>query len=170
MQAFVDTVGRISVFLGKACGVFYLSAIALSLYEVFTRYALGAPTSWTSETIMMLVATAWLLCVGAVTQQRRHITVTTMELLVGEKLWRRMTKIAIVLSMVGVAGLIIMLWGPMVKILQAPQTSGSAFDPPTPTYIKTMFVVAACLYFLQLLANLLTPARKLSEPTELGVE
>ena len=170
MQAFVDTVGRISVFLGKACGVFYLSAIALSLYEVFTRYALGAPTSWTSETIMMLVATAWLLCVGAVTQQRRHITVTTMELLVGEKLWRRMTKIAIVLSMVGVAGLIIMLWGPMVKILQAPQTSGSAFDPPTPTYIKTMFVVAACLYFLQLLVNLLTPARKLSEPTELGVE
>lgn len=170
MRAFVDIIGKISVFLGKACGAFYLAAIALSIYEVFMRYAFGAPTSWTSETIMMLVATAWMFCVGAVTQQRRHITVTTMELLVGEKLWNRMTKVAILLSMIAVAGLTVMLWGPMVKVLQAPQTSGSAFDPPSPTYVKSMLVVAASLYFLQLLANLLTPAQKVSEPTELGVE
>ncbi|MEM8951327.1 MAG: TRAP transporter small permease subunit [Pseudomonadota bacterium] len=170
MKTFVDVMGKISVFLGKACGPFYLAAIALSVYEVFTRYALGAPTSWTSETIMMLVATAWLLCVGAVTQQRRHITVTTMELLIGEAAWNRMKKIAIAISMVGVAGLVIMLWDPMVKVLQAPQTSGSAFDPPSPTYIKTMFVIAAIIYFLQLLANLLTPSKELSKPTEMGVE
>jgi TRAP-type C4-dicarboxylate transport system permease small subunit len=170
MKMFVETVGKLSVFLGKACGAFYIAAIALSFYEVFMRYALGAPTSWTSETIMALVATAWLFCVGAVTQQRRHITVTTMELLVGDAVWNRMKKIAIFISMVGVAGLIVMLWGPMVKILNAPQTTGSAFDPPTPTYIKTAFVVAACLYFLQLAANLFTPSKKLAEPTEIGVE
>ena len=170
MQAYVEFMGRLSVFLGKACGVFYLAAIGLSVYEVFMRYALGAPTSWTSETIMMLVATAWLFCVGAVTQQRRHITVTTMELLVGEVIWNRMKKIAIAISMVGVGGLIIMLWGPMQKVLKSLQTTGSAFDPPSPTYIKVAFVVAACLYLLQLLANLLTPDSKLAEPTEMGVE
>jgi TRAP-type C4-dicarboxylate transport system permease small subunit len=170
MERFVQGVGRLSVFLGKACGVFYLAAISLSIYEVFMRYALDAPTSWTSETIMMLVATAWLFCVGAVTQQRRHITVTTMELLVGERLWRKMKKIAIAISMIGVAGLIVMLWGAMVKVLNAPQTTGSAFDPPSPTYVKTAFFVAACLYFLQLLANLLAPSETLREPTEIGVE
>ena len=137
---------------------------------LFMRYAMNAPTSWTSETIMMLVATAWLMCVGAVTQQRRHITVTTMELLVGEKNWKRMQKIAILLSMIGVAGMIWMLWGPMVKVLNQPQTSGSAFDPMAPTYIKTLFVVAGVLYFAQLLANLLTPSKDLAAPTELGVE
>jgi TRAP-type C4-dicarboxylate transport system permease small subunit len=170
MDWFVQAMGRLSVFLGKACGVFYLAAISLSIYEVFMRYALDAPTSWTSETVMMLVATAWLFCVGAVTQQRRHITVTTMELLVGEQLWRRMKKIAIALSMVGVAGLLVMLWSPMVKVLNAPQTTGSAFDPLSPTYVKTAFFVAACLYLLQLLANLLAPSEKLREPTEMGVE
>ncbi|MEM7041250.1 MAG: TRAP transporter small permease [Pseudomonadota bacterium] len=162
--------GKISVFLGKACGPFYLAAIALSVYEVFTRYALGAPTSWTSETIMMLVATAWLFCVGAVTQQRRHITVTTMELLIGAESWNRLKKIAIAISMVGVAGLVYMLWGPMVKVLQAPQTSGSAFDPPSPTYIKTAFVIAAILYFLQLLANFFEPSKEPSKPAEMGAE
>lgn len=170
MHWFVEKVGRLSVFLGKACGAFYAAAIGLSVFEVFMRYALGAPTSWTSETIMMLVATAWLLCVGAVTQQRRHITVTTMELLVGEAVWDRMKKIAIAISIIAVAGLIVMLWGPMVKVLEAPQTSGSAFDPPSPTYIKTLLVAAGCLYLLQLLANLLTPSKRLAAPNEIGVE
>ncbi len=170
MHLLVESVGKLSVFLGKACGVFYITAIALSVYEVVMRYALGAPTSWTSETIMILVATAWLFCVGAVTQQRRHITVTTMELLVGETVWNRMKKVAIAISLVAVAGLIVMLWGPMVKVLNAPQTTGSAFDPPSPTYIKTAFVVAACLYLLQLLANLFTPSKSLKDQNEIGVE
>ena len=170
MKWILESMGRISVFLGKACGVFYAAAIGLSVFEVFMRYVLDSPTSWTSETIMTLVATAWLMCVGAVTQQRRHITVTTMELLVGEATWIYMKKIAILISMIGVTGLVIMLWGPMIKILTAPQTSGSAFDPPTPTYIKTAFVVAGCLYFLQLLANLLTPSEHLKAPTEIGIE
>ena len=102
MDRFVESVSKLSVFLGKACGMFYITAIGLSVFEVIMRYAFNAPTSWTSETIMMIVATAWLLCVGAVTQQRRHITVTTMELLLGEKLWNRLSKVAILISMVGV--------------------------------------------------------------------
>ena len=112
---------------------------------------------------MVLVATAWLFCVGAVTQQRRHITVTTMELLVGEKVWGRMQKVAIAFSMIGVAGLAIMLWGPMTKVIEAPQTTGSAFDPPAPTYIKTAFFVAALLYFAQLTANLFAKRKTTTE-------
>lgn len=174
-RSFVVYTGRASVFLGKCCGAFYLSAIALSVYEVFLRYLLNAPTSWTSETIMMLVATAWLLCVGAVTQQRRHITVTSMELLAGEAAWRRLKKIAIAISMISVAGLVYAGWGPMAAVLEKAaagnmQTSGSAFDPPVPTYLKTMIVIAGISYFLQLLANLLTPGERLAEPTGTGVE
>ncbi|MBX2886860.1 MAG: TRAP transporter small permease [Granulosicoccus sp.] len=166
MNKFVLGIGKLSVFVGKACGMFYLAAIALSVYEVFMRYALDSPTSWTSETIMLLVATAWLLCVGAVTQQQRHITVTTMELLVGQRIWSKMKKIAIAISILGVAGLVVMLWGPMVKVLQSPQTTGSAFDPPSPTYVKTMFVVAGCLYLLQLIANLLARRQKRPDATD----
>lgn len=169
LQAYVNAMGRVSVFLGKVCGMFYLAAIGLSVYEVVMRYVFDAPTSWTSETIMALVATAWLFCVGAVTQQRRHITVTTMELVVGPVIWRRTKRVAIVLSLLGVAGLVIMLWGPMVKVLETPQTTGSAFDPYLPTYIKPAFVAAAILYFLQLLANLLTLSADASEG-EGGVE
>ena len=163
MRAYVEIMGRASVFLGKMCGMFYLAVIFFSVYEVVMRYAFAAPTSWTFETIMALVTTAWLCCVGAITQQRRHITVTTMELVVGPVVWKRMKKFAILLSLIGVAGLVIMLWGPAVKVLKAPLSTGSAFDPLVPTYIKTAFVAAGVLYFLQLLASLVEPSKEGSD-------
>ena len=158
LKIFSNAIGRLSVFLGKSCGVFYLAAIALSAYEVFMRYVLDAPTAWTSETIMALCATAWLLCAGAVTQQHRHITVTVMEMLVGAALWRRMAKLALLLSALAVAGLLYCAWDPMIAAINSVQRSGSAFDPPTPTYLKTMLVIAGALYLLQILANLVAPS------------
>lgn len=160
---FSKAMGRASVFIGQACGVLYITAIFLSVYEVFMRYALDAPTSWSSEIIMMLVATAWALCIGVVTQQNRHITVTTMELLVGAETWRRMRKLAILISMAAAAGMIYACWKPMLSVLKNVQTSGSAFDPPIPTYIKTLIVVAGVLYFLQLLALLIAPTRRVEK-------
>ena len=107
---------------------------------------------------MALCATAWMLCVGAVTQQKRHITVSVMELLVGPVIWRRMTKVAVALSMLAVSGLLYASWKPMMSAITGLQRSGSAFNPPMPMYLKTMLVVACALYLLQLLANLLAPA------------
>lgn len=152
---FVETVGKISVFLGKTCGMFYLTAIGLSVFEVFMRYAVNAPTAWTTETVMTLCATAWLLCVGAVTQQRRHITVTVLEIVVGEKNWKRLVKIATVISMFGVGGLLWAAWGPGIHSITHLERSGSAFNPPVPSYLKVMLVLACTLYFLQLIANLI---------------
>lgn len=158
IRSFAATTGKLSVFIGKSCGILYLTAIALSVYEVFLRYALDAPTAWTNETVMALCATAWMLSVGAVTQQHRHITVTVMEILVGERAWRRMAKLAVLVSMLAAGGLLFACWDPMMSALRSVQTSGSAFDPPTPTYVKTMLVVACGFYLVQLLANLLSPA------------
>ena len=84
MQTFVNIMGRVSVFLGKACGLFYLAAIGLSVLRggdalcLRCAYVLDIGNNHGTG-----CCTAWLFCVGAVTQQRRHITVTTMELVVG---------------------------------------------------------------------------------------
>lgn len=152
---FVGLVGRISVFIGKSCGVLYLAAIALSAYEVFMRYALDAPTAWTNETVMTLCATAWLLSVGAVTQQNRHITVTVMELVVPHAIWRRLALFAIVASLLAAAGLLYAGWEPAQMAVRGMERSGSAFNPPMPAYLKAMLLVACGLYILQLLANLI---------------
>ncbi|WP_135076440.1 TRAP transporter small permease [Terasakiella sp. SH-1] len=138
--------------------MFYITAITLSVFEVFMRYVLDAPTAWTSETIMTLCGTAWLLSVGAVTQQRRHITVTAMELIVGEKLWHRMTKIALIISIIAVLGLLWSNWDATLNSFNHLERSGSAFNPPVPSYLKVMLSVACVLYALQLIANMFAPA------------
>lgn len=150
---FSEYVSKSSVFLGKTCAIFYLSAIGLSVIEVFMRYVLDAPTAWTTETVMALCGTAWLLSIGAVTQQNRHITVTAVELLVGERLWNRMSRIAILVSILAAAGMFWAAFDPAVSSLTSIERSGSAFNPPTPSFMKVMLALACVLYALQLLAN-----------------
>lgn len=152
-----EAIGRFSVFLGQACGVFYLAAIALSVYEVFTRYVLDTPTVWTTEVIMALCASAWLLSAAAVTQQNRHITVTVMELVVSRRTWAIMRRIGIVISIVAILGLLWASFTPSLRAIAHIERSGSAFNPPVPSYLKVMIMVALVLYVLQLFANLLKP-------------
>jgi TRAP-type C4-dicarboxylate transport system permease small subunit len=167
LQGFAQGIGRLSTFLGQACGVIYAAAVALSVFEVVMRYAFDMPTVWTTEIIMALCATAWMLCVGAVTQQNRHITVTVLEIVIGEKNWRRLSRLAVILSIIAVGILLIACWEPMMKSIHRIERSGSAFNPPQPTYLKTLLVFSAALYVLQLIANLIpSPKRPLNKTPE----
>ena len=145
----------ISTFIGKSCGIFYISAISLSVYEVFTRYILNSPTVWTTEAVMALCGTAWLLSAGAVTQQNRHITVTVLELVVGERVWGILKRVAIVLSLFAIIGLLWANWEPFLRTINNIERSGSAFNPPLPTYLKVTIMITLVIYVIQLLTELL---------------
>ncbi|WP_424988284.1 TRAP transporter small permease subunit [Microbulbifer sp. S227A] len=156
-RRFATAIGKLSVFTGKACGPFYLAAIGLSVWEVFTRYALDAPTVWTTEIVMALCASAWMLSAAAVTQQHRHITVTVMEIVVGHKTWARMRRVAMLVSLTAVLGLLWANWQPFLRAIGHMERSGSAFNPPLPTYLKVMIVISLIMYALQIIAHILDP-------------
>lgn len=144
----------ISVFIGYACIVPYFLCIALSIYEVIMRYVFGAPTQWTFEVLMVLCATSWALSSGFVTQRNRHIAITMVETLVPASVWRILRLIAMLVSLLAIAVLIWASWHPAVRAFQMMERSGSAFNAPTPTYLKLILVTGAALYLLQLLANI----------------
>lgn len=169
-HSFVQNIGKLSVLIGKACGPLYFTSIALSIYEVFTRYVLNAPTVWTTEAIMCCVGAAWMLSAPAVTQQNRHITVTVLEMVVGAKIWSRMSRFALVLSMVAVAGLIWATFEPALHAVESMERSGSAFNPPLPTLFKVLIVVASSVYLLQLFARLIERRPTISPEDELMEE
>lgn len=145
---------RISVFIGYACIVPYFLCIALSIYEVVMRYVFRMPTQWTFEVLMVLCATSWALSSGYVTQRNRHIAVTMMETLVSEATWRVLRLLALCVSVFAVAVLIWATWHPAMRALSMMERSGSAFNAPTPTYLKLVLVAGAGLYLLQLFANI----------------
>ncbi len=166
-KTFVDKMSTVSIFIGQSCGMFYLVAILLSGFEVLMRYAFNAPTIWNLEIIMVLCGSAWLFSGTVVTQQHRHITVTVMELVVGDKFWNKMSKVANTIALLAVIGLAWAFWEPAMHTFKAMERSGSAMDSPFPSYIRVATLIAAIAYALQLLANLLAPPKS-DEP--IGVE
>lgn len=144
----------ISVFIGYACIIPYFLCIALSIYEVVMRYVFRTPTQWTFEVLMVLCASSWALSSGYVTQRNRHIAITMMETLVSDATWRVLRLLALCVSAFAVAVLIWATWHPAMRALAMMERSGSAFNAPTPTYLKLVLVAGAVLYLLQLFANI----------------
>jgi len=154
VRKFLALIDQASVFVGRACGVFYVLAILLSVYEVFSRYVLDEPTTWTTEIIMALCGSAWLLSVGAVTQQNRHITVTVLEVVLSKKTWHYFQIVAVALSILAVLGLMWASWEAFTNSFSRIERSGSAFNPPLPSYLKILIEFALALYILQLFSRL----------------
>ena len=154
-RRFAAIMDRVSVFIGYACAVLLMLCIGLSVFEVFMRYALNRPTPWTFETVMVLCATAWVMSSGYVTQRRRHIAITTLELFVSAKVWRVFELIASLVAVFALAVLIWASWDPAHMAWVTMEKSGSAFNPPSPVYLKTALIAGASLYLLQLLANII---------------
>nr|WP_321460181.1 TRAP transporter small permease [uncultured Cohaesibacter sp.] len=146
---------RISVFIGYACIVPYFLCITLSVYEVIMRYGLGRPTQWTFEVLMVLCATSWALTSGFVTQRHRHIAITMLETMVSKKTWRILSLVQLLAALVAITVLILATWRPALEAIEMMERSGSAFNAPTPTYLKSILVTGAILYFLQLLASII---------------
>ncbi|GHB21975.1 TRAP transporter small permease subunit [Salinicola rhizosphaerae] len=146
---------RLSAFIGYGCAVLFFVCILLSAFEVVMRYVFNAPTQWTFETVMAVCATSWVLASGYVTQRRRHIAITMIELVVPASVWRKMELVAMVVAVFALAALVWAAWEPALMSMHGPERSGSSFNPPLPAYLKPMLVVGAILYILQLLSNII---------------
>ncbi len=145
---------RISVFLGHACGAFYFACIAISGAEVILRYVFNAPTVWSTELTMILCASAWILSVGFVTERRRHISITMLEMIVSPRVWRYLRLFQILFAIGAVSVLAWAAWTPAMKVLKRIEYSGTALNSIEPSYFKFMLLVGCVLYILQLVANL----------------
>jgi TRAP-type mannitol/chloroaromatic compound transport system permease small subunit len=75
IRAIVKGIDAISEWSGRIFSGFIVTVIALSLYEVFTRRLLGAPTIWTHEIIAYCFAAAVLLTLGYTLKHRSHANV-----------------------------------------------------------------------------------------------
>lgn len=118
------------------------------------RYGFDRPTVWSTELAMTLCATAWVMSVGYVTERKRHISITMLELMVGRKIWRAFELLQQLIAFAAILVLTFALWGPAMKVLGRTEHSGTAFNSIQPTLFKVMIVVGCILYLAQLAANI----------------
>lgn len=155
MRALIRGVDHLSRFSGLAAAQLYLVCALITTYEVVMRYLFNNPTQWAFEVVMVLCATAWMISVGYITSHRRHIGITVLYVMAPARIRFVLDLFMNVVGLAAVSILAYASWEPMVRTFERIERSGSAFNSPQPTILKTVLVVGALLYALQLVVNLI---------------
>lgn len=149
-----NAVDHTSHFLGIAVSTLYFVAAGVTLYEVFARYLLNAPTLWAFELVLVLVATAWMLSSGYITLKKRHIAITVVQSMVSP---RAQWWLELFAMLIGIIALYLLLSDAALRgyngILRV-ERSGSPFNSPMPMMFKALLAAGAFLYLAQLTVNL----------------
>jgi|TARA_R110002094_G_scaffold18629_5_gene30147 TRAP-type mannitol/chloroaromatic compound transport system permease small subunit len=75
MNRIISAADGVSLFFGRIGDLLVLPLIGALVYEVLSRYLLGAPTAWAYEVSYMLMGTIFLLSLGSALVQRLHVNV-----------------------------------------------------------------------------------------------
>ncbi len=147
-------VDHFSHVMGLGVATFYMIAALATLFEVFSRYILNAPTFWAFETVMTLCAAAWMLSAGYITLKQRHIAITVVHSLcsVRQRWW-----LDLFAMVVGVIALYMLLTDASIRAyisIGRVEKSGSAFNSPLPMMMKSLMAIGAFMYLAQLMVNL----------------
>lgn len=160
---FVD---RLSTFLGEKLCYLYLFAVAIIGVEVLARYFLGSPTIWAHEASVALCALGFIF--GGTYAMRRgaHVRIDIVVRLLPAH-WRR--RIELVNHVIIVVYLCIFLyacWLISSKSWEQMETSGSAWNQPTPVLLKTALGVGAFALLLQTITHIIKLWRGIDLPGE----
>ncbi|OOY26254.1 C4-dicarboxylate ABC transporter permease [Thioclava sediminum] len=148
--------------LGRAINavgiVFALGIIASALIllnEVVLRYGFDSPTIWAHETTIFLCAMAFvyggLYCVV----RNSHIRVVLIYDMVTGRAKRILDAIISLICLFAAGFFAWAAYGMVMKAIFRPggevhfETSGSAWDPPFPAYLKIFLLVVLCLMVVQ---------------------
>jgi TRAP-type C4-dicarboxylate transport system permease small subunit len=166
VRRLLGAIDQLSEFLGLAAAQLYLMCAVITTYEVVMRYVFHSPTQWAFEVVMVLCASAWMLSVGYVTRHQRHIGITVLYLMAPRRVQWALDLFANVVGLVAVAILAYAAWEPAVRAIGRVERTGSAFNSPEPTLLKTMLLIGALLYAVQLIVNLVRLFQARGTPPE----
>ena len=152
--------GVMGQIVDKAGYVFALGIVAAAvilLLEVFLRYFLNSPTIWAHETTVFLCGAAFVFGGLYCTCRNSHIRVVLLYELFSPRV-RRIADVVISLVSALASGFFAYAaWYMVKRAVWTPtgavrlETTGSAWSPPTPAFIKIFIFVTMLLLVLQFL-------------------
>jgi C4-dicarboxylate transporter, DctQ subunit len=161
-----DPLSRLLLPLGRPVAIGFLLITAFTFFEVVMRYVFNAPTMWVHETTIALTAICFAFggayCLGT----DRHIRVVLLYDAAAPRV-RRWLDVGI--SLVGALACALMAWaawGLASKAYFTPQgdfrleTSGSAWNPPTPAIVKGLLFLTLCVMCVQFVLQAIRHIRR----------
>lgn len=154
--------GGIVFAVGIVCSMLIL------IQEIVLRYVFGAPTIWAHETTVFLCALAFIYGGLYCTARDQHIRVVLVYDYVSDRV-RRVLDVAI--SIVSMIASLCFAWAAWIMVKRAIyrpdgslhfETSGSAWDPAFPAWLKLFLLAVLTVMAVQFLILAWNHARKAS--------
>ena len=146
----LQAIESFNLWLGRSVAWLYLVAAGVTFYEVVARYLFNAPTTWAFEITVFVCATGYLLSGPNVTANDRHIAITSLVEIAPPTLRWWMRLLSLVVGLFAMAGMAYAAWFSGIHALRIWERTGTAYNAPTPAFIKPMVAIAGILVFLQL--------------------
>ncbi|AWK88764.1 TRAP transporter small permease subunit [Azospirillum thermophilum] len=155
-----DRLSAVIAWIGRYLCILFIVSTAVSVYEIVMRYLFNSPTVWVHETTTTLTAICFAFGGAYCLATDKHIRVVLIYDHVGPRV-RRWMDIVISLVGAGVCGLMAYAsWGMAWKSLFTPsgafriETSGSAWNPPSPALLKPFLFLILVVMTLQFLLQM----------------
>ncbi len=166
-DTFVD---RLSTFLGEKVSYLYLVAVLVIGFEVCARYLFNQPTVWAHESSVALCALGFVF--GGTYAMRRgaHVRIDVLVRLLSPR-WRR--RLELVNHVIIISYLLIFIyacWLIASRSWSQMETSGSAWNQPTPVLLKTGLGLGAIAMLLQAINHIIKLWRGIDLPGDEDVE
>ena len=134
-----------------------VAAAAILLFEIFMRYVLASPTNWVHEASIFLCAIAFVYGGLFCAARNSHIRVVLIYDAIGPRAKRWVNVAISILSLIASGFFAFACWIMVSKAFWTPtgafrmETSGSAWNPPTPALVKgflLLMLIAMAVQFL----------------------
>jgi TRAP-type mannitol/chloroaromatic compound transport system permease small subunit len=161
----VRFIERISGIAGMAAAWLIVPLIAAMVWEVVARYVFNAPTIWAYEIAYLMTGSGFLLGMAYVLGRDAHIRIDVMSTMLSDRVKAAIDIVCYVFLLIPFcAWLTHTLWGRALAAIASGEKSGqSAWNPPLWPF-RTVFFVAFALLLLQIVAEIIKAARRLSAP------
>ncbi len=156
-SGWIDVITRT---LGEKTSCVFLVAVALTFYEVVSRYFFNAPTTWVHEVSIFMTAACFIIAGSYTLQRRDHIRIS---LVIDSVSPRARHWLNVVNAIVALYFLTALAYGAAVqagKSIKVMERTGTASDLPIPVTLKSLLVVGVTLMILQGLVHLVRELRR----------
>lgn len=152
---------RTIIRVGDTLSLLFLFTVAISFYEVFMRYALNSPTTWVHETASFLGACLFVFGGVYALATNKHVRVVLIYDSVSDQTRRYLNIFHHIMGLIFSGLLAYAAYQMTASAVLTPfgdvhfETSGSAWNPPFPAYVKIMILFTMCIMFLQFVLHLI---------------
>lgn len=157
---------RAIVWLGKKLSLVFALIVVVSFYEIVRRYLFNSPTLWVHETVTFAGASLFVLGGLYALATDRHVRIVLVYDAVSPAFQRWLRVLHHLFGLAFCAMMLYASWFMAKGAVRAPwggwrlETSGSAWNPPFPAFLKVIILVAIVIMTLQFVLHLIRDLRR----------